>query len=45
MYTQNVTRKDGHFDTVSNCFLSKSISVCKILYKNLGEKVATNLLL
>lgn len=33
-----VTRKDGHFDVVRKCFLSKSISVCKMLYNNLGEK-------
>lgn len=33
-----VSRKDGHFDTVRNCFLSKPVSVCKMLYNNLGEK-------
>lgn len=35
---RHVSRKDGHFDTVRNCFLSKSISVCKMLYNNLDEK-------
>lgn len=33
-----VTRKDGHFDTARNCFLSKSTSVCNMLYNNLGKK-------